>query len=208
MVVPLRPDPTAMRDLERRSFIRATAAMAATTTRGRSRQERAPDEYLRANWRDDDLAPRIMKAASNPLTTSGFAQVQAFHLLDMLGADCAGSKLLSLGARLDLENISSIKLPFVAGSGRPALPLFIGEGQPIPAVDLATSGMILGPVNKVAIIAAVTGELQSGSAETATQIIGQALSISAAQSLDTKLFSADAATPNSPAGLLHGIPQT
>jgi hypothetical protein len=195
-----------MRAMERRSFHRAVAAMAMTTRRGTTSSGTQPEEVLRSNWRDDDRAAAILKAASNPLGTSDFAQIQSTKFLEMLAPDCAAAKLLNLGNKFDLTGINSIKLPFIGGSGRPAKPLFVAEGQPAPVVDLSTSGAILGPANKVLIQAAITGELQSASAETAEAIVGQALAISTEQSLDAALFSANAAVAGvSPAGILHGV---
>jgi hypothetical protein len=125
----------------------------------------------------------------------------------MLAPDCAAAKLLALGYKFDLSGINSIKLPFIGGSGTPAKPAFIAEAAPAPVVDLATSGAILGPTCKVLIQSAITGELQSASAETAQEIVGQALAISTAQSLDTALFSANPAVAGvSPAGILNGVP--
>jgi hypothetical protein len=124
----------------------------------------------------------------------------------MLAPDAASSRLLSLGRTFDLSGINTIRLPFVGGAGRPADPVFIAEAAPAPVVNLATSGAILGPTCKVLIQSAITGELQSASAETAEAIIGQALSISTEQSLDTALFSSNAAVAGvSPAGILHGV---
>jgi hypothetical protein len=56
------------------------------------------------------------------------------------------------------------------------------------------------------ILAGVSGELQSGSAETAERVIAEALAISVEQSQDAALFSTNAAVPGtSPAGLLNGL---
>jgi hypothetical protein len=206
MGVPLRPDPLALRAMERRSFNRAVAALAMTTTRGRTRQGPPADEVLRDNWRDDDKAALILRAAQSPLGTSSFAAIQATTVLPMLAPDAASSKLLNLGAKLNLDGISTIKLPYIGGAGRPAQPIFIGEGAAAPVDNLATSGAILGPACKVLIQSAITGELQSASAETAEAVIGEALAISAEQSLDAALFSSAAAVAGvSPAGILHGI---
>jgi hypothetical protein len=54
--IPLRPDPLAWREMQRRSFTRACAAMAMTTTRGRTSQGPRAGEVLRTNWPDDDKA--------------------------------------------------------------------------------------------------------------------------------------------------------
>jgi hypothetical protein len=180
--------------------------MAMTTSRGRTSQGPRAEEVLRDNWGDDDAARQILKAASSPLTTSNFAAIQSTKFVEMLAPDCAAAKLLGLGYKFDLTGINSIKLPFIGGGGRPAKPAFIAEGQPAPVPNLATSGAILGPTCKVLIQSAITGELQSASAETAEGIVGQALGISTAQSLDTALFSANPAVAGvSPAGILNGV---
>jgi hypothetical protein len=193
--------------MERRSFTRAAAALAMTTTRGSAR-DGGPQakEILRANWRDDDRAALILPPATSPAATADFAAIQSTKFVEMLAPDCAASKLLGLGYKFDLAGINSIKLPYVGGAGRPAQPLFIAEGQPAPVANLTTSDAIIGPTCKVLIQAAITGELQSASAQAAEEIVGMALSISTAQSLDAALFSSNAAVAGvSPAGILHGL---
>jgi hypothetical protein len=203
--IPLRPDPFAWREKERRSFNRAVAALA-MATKGSTGQRAPAAELLRENWRDDDDAGKILKAASSPLQTSGFAQIQSTKVLPQLSPDAASSKLLAMGNQFNLDGINSFKLPWIGYSGRPANPMFVAEGAPAPVPQLATSSAILGPVCKVMIIAGVSGELQSGSAETAERVIAEALSISVEQAQDAKLFSADAAVAGtSPAGLLNGL---
>jgi hypothetical protein len=180
--------------------------MAMTATRGITSADRQPQEILRENWRDDDDAGKILRAASSPLSTSGFAAIQSTRVLPQLAPDAASSKLLAMGNQFDLTGINSFKLPYIGYSGRPATSMFVAEGQPAPVPNLATSAAILGPVNKVMILAAVSGELQSGSAETAERVIGEALAISVEQSQDAALFSANAAVAGtSPAGLLNGL---
>jgi hypothetical protein len=204
--IPLKPDPLALRTMERRSFNRAVAAMAMTTRRGTTSSGRQPEEILRAAWADDDAAGRILKAASSPLTTSGFAAIQSTRVLPQLAPDCASSKLLAMGAQFDLTGINSFKLPYLGYTGRPATPVFVAEGQPAPVPNLATSAAILGPVCKVLILAGISGELQSASAETAERVVGEALAISVEQAQDAALFSANAAVAGtSPAGILNGL---
>jgi hypothetical protein len=191
--------------MERRSFNRACAALA-MTTRGSTGHRAPAEEVLRANWRDDDRAGQILKAATSPATTQDFAAIQSTKFVQMLAPDCAAAKLLNLGYKFDLTGINLIKLPFVGGSGRPAQPVFIAEGAPAPVPELTTSSAILGPTCKVLVQSAITGELQSASAQAAEEIVGMALAISTAQSLDSQLFSSNAAVAGvSPAGILHGI---
>jgi hypothetical protein len=206
MGVPLRADPLALKMMQRRSFNRAVASMAMTVTRGMTSADRQPQEILREHWRDDDDAGKILRAAQSPLTTSGFAAIQSTRVLPQLAPDAASSKLLGMGNQFDLTGINSFKLPWIGYTGRPANPMFVAEGQPAPAPNLATSAAILGPVCRVMILCGVSGELQSGSAETAEHVISEALAISVEQSQDALLFSNTAAVPGtSPAGLLNGL---
>jgi uncharacterized surface protein with fasciclin (FAS1) repeats len=201
MGIPLRPDPTALRTMQRRSFTRAATALVMTHRRGTQ-----PQDILKSAWRDDDDADVILRAAQSPLTTTGtFPQIQATKVLPMLAPDSASFRLLAMGANLDLTGIATIRIPYIGGAGRPAQPAFIAEGAPIPVANLTTNAATLGPTCKIAIGAAVSMELQSASADTAASVIGQALAISAAQATDAALFSANAATAIAPAGILHGV---
>jgi hypothetical protein len=203
MGIPLRPDPLALKMMERRSFTRATTAL--VMAHGR-RDTVEPQNILKRVWRDDDGAEMVLRAASSPLATTGtFPAIQATRVLPMLAPDSASARLLAMGANLDLTGIATIRIPWIGGAGRPSQPAFIQEGAPIPIADLTTHAAVLGPTCKIAIGAAISMELQEASAETAASIIGQALAISAAQATDAALFSSAAATAIAPAGILHGV---
>jgi hypothetical protein len=149
---------------------------------------------------DDDDAGVILRAASSPAMTTGtFPQIQATRVLPMLAPDSASARLLAMGANLSLDGITTIKIPFIGGAGRPTQPASIAEGSLIPIANLVTNAATLGPTCKIAIGAAVSMELQEASAETAASVISQALAISAAQATDAALFSANAATAIAPA---------
>jgi hypothetical protein len=150
--IPLRPDPLAWRTMQRRSFNRAVAAMAMTARRGTTSSGMRPEDVLRDNWADDDAAGRILKAASSPLATSGFPAIQSTQVLPQIAPDCASSKLLAMGAQIDLAGINSVRLPYIGYTGRPAAPMFVAEAAPAPVPNLSTSGAILGPTCKVLIL--------------------------------------------------------
>src|SRR5262249_6681972 len=59
--IPLRPDPFAWREKERRSFTRACAALA-MTTKGSTGHHAPAAEVLRTNWKYDSDAREILKA--------------------------------------------------------------------------------------------------------------------------------------------------
>jgi hypothetical protein len=58
------------------------------------------DEVLRTNWRDDDQAAMILKAATSPLGTQNFAQIQSTKVVPMLGAGLRRFKALGLGEQI------------------------------------------------------------------------------------------------------------
>jgi hypothetical protein len=198
--IPLRPDPFAWREKERRSFHRALAAM--FLAHGRRVQSHAVAKNF---WQDDDIAGKICRAASSPLSTGAFPQIQSQSLLPQIAPDAASSKVLALGTLVSLDGVNTVRLPYVGGSGRPASTPFVGEGAPVPVVDLITSGAILGPAHKISIAAALSAELADGSGDMAAAIIGKALAAAAELSIDALLFSNTASTANSPAGLLYGV---
>ena len=82
---------------------------------------------------------------------------------------------------------------------------FVAEGDPRSVVDLNISATVLGPTSKLLILSALTREMAAASASNAEVIIGDALALSAEQSLDAALFSNAAATTSTPAGILHHV---
>jgi hypothetical protein len=197
--IPLRPDPLAMRQADRRSFIRALAAMTLAT-----RDNARPETVLARAFPGDIGAGRILRAATSPSTTSGFPAATAQKILPQLAPQSASSRLLDLASSVDLSGLTSIKVPFVGQSGRPPVP-FVGEGLPMPIVDLTTSMLTVGPARKMLIGSTLTREIQVASGGNAEAIISGAISASAEQSLDNLLFSNAAATAAAPAGLLAGL---
>jgi hypothetical protein len=199
-LIPLRADPAAMIEKRRQSFCRAaTALFMAHRTNARAYST------FRANWPDDTDCDKILKAASSPSASADFPQVQAQKILPMLSPDSASSRLLNLANKLDLAGIYSIRIPTIGFQGRPASVAFVGEGNVMPVVDLATGATILGPTHKLTVGVSLTREMQDGSADNAADILSQALAISAEQSVDMALFSANASTATAPAGLLYGV---
>ena len=184
----------------RRSFVRACAAKALAT-----RRKATPLSFVQSFWPEDEDAQLIVRAISHPLETTNFPQIQTTRILPMLAPNAASSKVLNIGAILDLANVGSVKLPHIGGSGRPAQPIFVGENQPIPVVDLTTNAATLGPACKMALSAVVTNEIQQASADTAEKIVSDALAIACETGTDAALFSSTGATSTQPPGLLHGV---
>jgi hypothetical protein len=192
--------PDAYASENRKSFIRACTAKVLTV-----RRKATPLMFTQAVWPDDEICQHMLKGMSSPTDRGVFPEIQSARVLPMLAPNAASSRVLSLGTILDLAGLTSIKLPFVGGSGRPAAPAFVAEGAPLPMVDLIVSALTLGPTCKVSLGAAITDEIQQASAATAEQIVAAALAIAVEQGTDVVLFGNAAATPAQPAGILNGV---
>ena len=187
-----RAFPQTYRDENRRSFVRACAAKVLTI-----RRKASPLAFAQTVWAEDEIAQTMLRAISSPTNRAAFPEIQAVRVLPMLSPNAASSKVLALGAILDLTGLSSIKLPYVGGAGRPSQPIFVPEGSPSPVVDLLTSAATLGPACKIVLNAAVSDEVQTASADTAEKIVSDALAIAVQQGVDAALFSNAAATSSS-----------
>jgi hypothetical protein len=198
-----RAYPQSYRDENRRSFVRAITAKILT-----SKRKHSAETYAQSIWHDDEEVLQILKGISHPTNRGEFPQVQSARVLPMLSPAAASSKVLALGTVLDMAGLTSIAIPFVGGAGRPASPVFVGESNAMPIVDLVTNAAVLGPATKIALGAAISNEVQAASADTATTIVSNALAASVEQGSDFVLFGNAAATPSQPAGLLHGITAT
>ena len=161
-------------------------------------------ENVLKTWDDDTRAAMILKAASNPASTSTYPQLTSTTVLPMLAPASASARLLALARPLDLSGLGSIKLPYIGQSGRPVAP-FIAEEAPAPVVDLTFSAVTLGPTRKILLLTSITREMQAASPVNAEVVLSDALAVSAAQSLDAALFSANAGTATAPPGLLFGV---
>jgi hypothetical protein len=197
--IPLRADPAAMREGQRRSFIRACAA---TFLADRDRED--PAAIMRRNWAGDRDAERLLRAATSPTTTAGFPAAVAVRVLELLAPNSAGAAVLAAGTTFDLTGLTQILIPNIAPGSVPP-PAFIAEGVPFPIINMSVNPIMLGPVSKLLIGAGFTFELNAVSGGIAEQLIGHALSIATTRSLDAALFGSAAATASSPAGLLHGL---
>jgi hypothetical protein len=196
--IPLRADPGALRQAERRSFMRAAAA---TFIGHRDREDAV--KVLRRSWADDG-AERVLKAAMAPSGTADYPAAQANRVLPLLAPSSASGRLLALATSIDMSGYATIAVPWIAASSI-APPAFIAEGAPAPLVNLTTARSILGPTRKLLVLAAFTDEIQNASVPVAESIISQALSIATERALDGALFGNAAATAVAPAGLLFGL---
>ena len=183
--IPLRPDRDAAAREWQRGFTRAA------TIRVLSQLRKSPAAEIE----------RELKAAVVPLKQSDFPGSSVTRLL-LLAPPSVAAQVLPGGTVVDLTGISQYSSPlpwnFAAGA-------FIGEGAVIPTRQGSYAGMTVGPVRKIALLAALSDELETSSGDIATAIISNALSIAVHKGLDAVLLSNAAADADSPAGLLFGV---
>jgi hypothetical protein len=191
-----RDDPS----VERRAWTRAiTARVLALAQRGE------PTKILRDAWPDDRRAATILRAVSVPTDTS--ATAIAPTIVESFRSLAPGSAALNLFAqpaalKVDMTGIAQIKIPHLGSL--PPQPIFIAEGAPAPALQLSFAASTLGPVKKILLLAAVSGEIENAVPESASAVIARCLSDATNKSTDVIAFDANAGSATRPPGLLFG----
>ena len=155
--IPLRPDPSAVRDAALTSLYRACTAHLIAASGLRSAY---PGEVLARTWpHDRDAHWLVTKAAVSPASTSSvpaLLQTALVDFLTMLGPMSAGSQLLARGISLSFENNAVLIVPsIVADAGNAD---FVEEGAPIPVRQMLIGGLTLEP-RKFATISTFVGEI-------------------------------------------------
>ena len=169
----------------------------------------APVDYIAKHYwgHEPGVCEAIAKAASVPASSGGWGgelgagAVSAW--LGSLAPTSEAARLLAAAARVKLDGAAVAVLP--RGVGALSSPVFVGEGQPIPAMQGSFTGATLGPQRKLAAITGLTGELAEYTGDVATEIIEIAMRDAASAALDSAVFSAAPATSIAPAGLLNGV---
>jgi hypothetical protein len=196
-----RPDYTAIA----RSDGFATLSRAAIASARHAFDPRTPAvEIARRSFDNDRGVELVLRAASAPAMTSAagwagtFALVENVFLSSLVGPSAAAG-LFARGLKIQFDGHAAVSLPTIS-TGQAG---FVGENKSIPVVQFQTaSGVSLSPC-KLALISLITREMIDGS--NAEAIISATLKESASYGLDAVLFSASAATPDQPAGILNGV---
>jgi hypothetical protein len=202
MPIPLRPDFYAVQDRTISALVRTAIA----TGHGVYDRTLRPADYARKIWGSEAAREvnLMVRAASTPAVTTQqdwaglFSQVTVTFLSSLVPAS-AGADLLGRGLQLRFEGAGTISLPLMS-SGQAA---FVGQSAPIPIVEYQTTAGIKLEPHKLALDCTLTHEMLS--TPSAEEAVRAALTESAAQGLDSVLFSASAATADQPAGLLNGV---
>jgi hypothetical protein len=183
--IPLRPDRSALGREWRRGFVDdATSAVLA-----RMRKTSAAD------------VRREIRSAVQTTKVGAFPGDSIAQLM-VLADDTAFAEILGLAFKVDMTGVASYNflLPSNATHG-----VFIEEDRPIPPMQGVYSGMLIGTPKKLALITALSNELENYSAPVASVTISQLLRIAIGNGGCKVLLSADPETAAAPAGILNGI---
>ena len=201
--LPLRVDPFARDREQRRSLIRAISSIVLSSG------DRRAEEIVEASWPKDNLASMVVrsitKGAVVPATmgTSGLPAAVSVEVLPSLAPMSAAVRLFARCMKVNLDHVNQVSVPRGLA---PTTPIFIAEGQPAPVFKLAFPDTLIGPVRKILVLAAVTGELENAGPTVASDVIARVLSEATTRSLDAVVFDSNPDDGISrPAGLLHGL---
>ncbi|WP_354099347.1 hypothetical protein [Bradyrhizobium sp. S3.9.2] len=142
-----------------------------------------------------------LRSAVEPMKAADFSGDTVAALMT-LAPDSALTEILDLAVKIDLTGVSQFSFP-LPGSFSNAV--FVEEGFPIPVGQGAFEGLLIGPIKKVALISALSNELENYSAPIASVVISHVIKIAVGDGGAKVLLSADPATAAAPAGLLNGV---
>lgn len=194
--IPLRPDRNAVDREWRRGFVRGATAIVLAKL-----QKSSAVAIQKANWANDRTAELVVRGAVTPTTQDAYPGASVSRLL-LLAPRSAAAQLAPLATTVDLAGISNFSFPLPTNFADAG---FIAEGAPIPLRQGTYQGFSIGPVRKLALLAALSGELENASGGIAETIIDYTLSVAVGRGLDAVLFGSADATDDAPAGLLFGV---
>ena len=172
----------------------------------------APEGAACSMFGNDVVTAEILRSATAPATTttSGWAQqlagVAIYDLIASITRLSAGAEVIDRALHLNMDGIAEARVPGRALNAAVA-GQWVAEGQPTPVRSLSFSDAAILRPRRLAVISVYTSEMAASSNIEAVvrQTIGEATGLA----LDAKMFSADAASANAPAGLFASvIPQT
>jgi hypothetical protein len=172
----LRRLPIVPEDLGRNgSATRSVARMLASVALG-PRLREDPEKLVSKTWPSDIQAELLTRAAVAPTFTSNataLTPTMTGAFLHALAPQSAASRLFERCLKLDFTGAHQFLIPYPS---LVPLPIFIGEGQPMPMVQASLGSAIVGPTRKILLGSAVSNELEFCAPENASVIIGRILS--------------------------------
>ncbi len=196
--ISLRADPDAFARKWRGAFVNDATIKTLSQI-----QKTSVAEIRLANKWPDRSAELIVRAPTTPLKQGDYPGTSVARLM-LLAPRSAMAQLAPLVTVIDLVGVSSYE--FFPSPTNFAVAQFVAEGQPIAVRQGAFVGMPVGPVRKLALISALSGELESASGGVAEAAIANTLEVAVGRGGDAVLLSANPAVVDvAPAGLLFNV---
>jgi Phage capsid family len=189
-------------------------ACAATLISVRDGRRETAIKVATREWGPESDAVRLLhatRAAVVPTstgTTGGGDNLVMGAIPDFImsmGPMSAAPILNSRGLALSFDGFGVINIPSYVPSTSNAS--FVGEGQPIPARQLALDAISLTPY-KFASLISFTREMLVGSTPTIVKVVSDAMTANIGLDLDSAEFDTNVATAIRPAGLRNGVTVT
>lgn len=185
------------------SVVRACIA----TARAKYGKGTEPADFLRQKWPDDEVADWIVKASSEPPTgigtTAPLAKIVVAELIEAMTPYSASARLAQYSPAFTFDGAAYVSVPSFAATAAAAA--YVGEGAPIPVVQLSDAGASMTP-KKVTSIVVLTEELLEAS--NAEAYVRDVLTRSLGLAVDAVMFDANPATAIRPPGLRTGVAAT
>lgn len=166
--------------------------------------ERAAEHLWPGDQPTRDL---VLRSVQRPASLTGwgsqFAARGVNPFLQSLRPTSAAARLFDAANSVSMKGRSTVMLSRRSASF--PIATFTGEGEPIPVVQGALDGVLLGPPAKLPMIAALSGDLVAYSADTAEEVIRLGLEEGVSRGLDAAVFSSAAGSDIRPAGLFNGV---
>jgi len=169
----------------------------------------APGKILERAWPDDDAAAWILKASSEPPASTGdsrgtataLGRIVVAELIEAMTPYSASARLIEGAPSFTFDGAAYVSVP--SFSATPTAVAYVGEGAPIPVVQLASSAPAAMTPKKASSIVVLTEELlEASNAEAYVRdVLVRALGLA----VDKLMFDANAATAVRPPGLLNGV---
>jgi len=187
--IPFRADPNAKERAWRASFIRAATVIVLSKLRKTS-----AEEIERGFERESRAAVAVMKRSDLP--------GDSVSRLLLLAPRSTAAQLFPLATTVDLIGVSSFNFQLPTSFAAAG---FIAEGEPIPVRQGNFVGLPVGPTRKLALLSALSGELETASGGIAESSISRALEDAVGRGMDAVLLSDDAGSDVAPPGLFFGV---
>jgi hypothetical protein len=189
-----------------RAFTRAAFAVGRNALSGPG-EMRGAEGWAERLWVHDRAAVALTRAANSPASTGGWGGVlsgtSTADFLSSLVPESAAAKLIAAGLRIDMTGYNSILIPHRSGNLPATDVAWISELNAFPVRQTTLATTTLGPVHKMASSVSLSREMAESAG--GQEVFDTLLREDIGASLDASIFSATAASPSRPAGILNGI---